>query len=273
MKSTLLILLGFLVLSDAWAQYEAPGFHRLDVHVGPQQTKLVDEQFSPVVHSARELGLRIGYQSGIRRHLLDVSLDLAGGELYPKAWSDRWLYNSTEDLYGEVTTDSILLRGRTRTVTLQAGYSYAIRSTPRGSFSLGLAVRNQLMYPKSFTNMGIMNSASLVATARATRQAGTRWLISGEIMLPVIGFNTRFPYSGTVSRPNQSLFEAFFDGGTRFVSLDKYQQVQASASLQFNVSSGLAIGLRYDFQYQQYLVDAPLRSFSQRLGLAFTFTL
>jgi hypothetical protein len=273
MKSTLLILILLAAaLSGVRAQGERPAYHRIGILVGPQQTKLLDEQFSPVIQTAGEIGVRLWYQSGFRRDRFDVSLDLATGDLYPRQWPDRWIYNTTEDVYGHVTTDSILLHGQTRTVVLQGGYTYALVSGTHGSFSVGGMVRDQLTYPTSFTNMGILNSASLAVSLRASLQVGERWTVSGEAHAPVIGFNTRFPYSGTVSLPNQGLFEAFFDGGTEFVTLDEYQQVQAAADLRYALSPTVGLGLRYDFMWQHYAITAPMRSYMQRLGVAFDMT-
>jgi hypothetical protein len=272
MKSTLLFILLAAALSDGLSQGEVPAYHRLGILVGPQQTRLLDEQFSPVIQAAGEIGARIWYQSGFRRDRFDVSLDLGTGNLYPAQWPDRWIYNTTEDVYGHVTIDSILMRGQTRTVVLQGGYTYALASSAHSSFSVGGMIRNQLSYPTSFTNTGILNSASLAVSLRASMQAGKRWTLSGEAHVPVIGFNTRFPYSGTVSLPNQVLVEAFFDGGTSFVSLGEYQQVQAAADIRYALSPTTGLGLRYDFMWQQYANPAPMRSYAQRLGVAFDLT-
>ena len=128
------------------------------------------------------------------------------------------------------------------------------------------------MYPSSFTNMGIMNSASLMVDLKANFYSGRHMLWKAGLSIPVIGFNTRFPYSGTVSTPNQTLLEAFFDGGTHFVTLDRYKQVNINLGWQLEFSSAVGIGLEYDFMWQHYTIPVTLKSYSQRLGANLHFT-
>ena len=136
----------------------------------------------------------------------------------------------------------------------------------------GVVVCSRAGIPSTFTNMGIMNSASLLINLEATWYSGSKMDWSAGINTPVVGYNTRFPYSGTVSQPNQTLFEAFFDGGTQLVSFGDYQQVNANLEWRYQLSYDVGIGLNYAFTWQQYLIPVPFRSYSQRIGATVDMT-
>jgi len=268
MKS-LLFVLGCLLTQAMAGQDSLRNYSRMGILAGAQQTKLLDQQFSPLVHRANEVSLKVYYEA--KHHLSNwsASIGAATGSLYPEQYADRTLYNTTEDIDGIITTDSFLVRGTTRTLNLQLGYTYDLVHSKHWDFSLGGAVRNQLMYPTSFTNMGILNAASLMATVQTTYYAGSRNQLRFGVSVPVLGFNTRFPYSGTVSLPNQTLLSAFFDGGTHFVSVNKYIQTNLNATWRYALTAKTNIGLQYDFMWQRYAIPVPLKQYAQSIGASF----
>lgn len=272
MRSFFFILLWFPVL-QGFSQETNRAYDRLGILAGWQQTRLVDQQFSPLMYKANELSFKLYYNAKHHQSNWNVSLEAATGSLFPPQFADRMLYNTTEDIDGNMTTDSFFVRGNTRTVNLQLGYAYDLVHKDAWRFSVGGSVRNQLMYPSTFVNIGIMNSASFLVTTEGTYYAGSKNELSLGINVPVIGFNTRFPYSGTVSTPNQSLLEAFFDGGTHFISFNKYTQVNVNAGWRYALSDGTGIGLQYDFMWQRYTTPVTLKQYSFRIGISVDFVL
>ena len=263
---TLILFLLIIIAQAGKSQGPARNYHQIGLLLGTQQSHMLDRQFSPLIHSADELSASLWYNASQNRSGWNVSLDISTGILFPTDLNGRKIYNTTQDLEGNITTDSILVTGKTRTAIFQIGYDYKVVNSLSWTISSGASVRDQIMYPNSFTNMGIMNSASLMFDVQATFYTGPRMSLKGGLSIPVIGFNTRFPYSGTVSRPNQTLLEAFFDGGTHFVTLDRYKQVNINLGWQLDLSSAIGIGLDYDFMWQHYTIPASLKSYSQRLG-------
>jgi hypothetical protein len=259
-------LLMWLVAQTVHAQNITIDYDRLGLLIGGQQTHLLDKQFSPLIYSANEISLRLYYDAKHQKSSWNASLDIASGSLFPRQYADRKVYNTTEDIEGNVTTDSFFVQGNTRTVNLQLGYAHDLIQSGHWTLNLGANVRNQLMYPTTFVNLGIMNAASFVVTTRATWYLNAENEFSLGVGIPVIGFNTRFPYSGTVSRPNQTLVEAFFDGGTHFVSFGDYNQVNVNCGYRFALSPKTGIGLQYDFMWQQYTIPATLKQYTSRIG-------
>lgn len=263
------IIISFLFFLTALvgkSQEHSPDFHRFGLLIGGQQTHMLDQQFSPLIHTANEFSGMLWYEAKHRRSNWNVGLNIAMGSLFPAGMAGRTLYHTTEDIEGNVTIDSTLIRGLTRTALLQAGYIHDITTSRSWMIGAGVSVRNQLMYPSTFTNMGILNSASILIHLHATLYSGRKTEWAAAINTPVAGFNTRFPYSGTVSLPNQTLIEAFFDGGTRFVLPDRYQQLNGHLTWRLAISQCTGIGLRYDFMWQRYEIPVPLKSYSQRIG-------
>jgi hypothetical protein len=247
-----------------------PGdFNRLGILVGGQQTNMLDLQFSPLVHRANEISLKLFYEARHQQSNWNAALGMSTGSLFPAQYADRMLYNTTEDIDGVITTDSFIVRGNTRTLNLQFGYAYDLVQSKQWNFNVGGAVRDQLMYPTSFTNMGILNAASLLATVQATYHPDDRNQLSLALNMPVLGFNSRFPYSGTVSLPNQTLLEAFFDGGTHFVSVNKYVQTNVNCTWRYALSVKTNISLQYDFMWQRYAIPVPLKQYAQSIGASF----
>jgi hypothetical protein len=265
MKSFLFLLLCLPVLSGI-AQDTNTAYSRLGLLIGGQQTHLLDQQFSSLIHRANEISFRLYYEGKHQKSNWNASLDMATGSLFPPQYADRMVYNTTEDVYGNITTDSFLVRGNTRTLNLQTGYAYDLIDSGQWQLNVGVDVRNQLMYPTSFTNLGIMNALSFLVTAKATWLVNPENQVSFGVGVPLLGWNTRFPYSGTVSTPNQTLLEAFFDGGTNLVSLGEYCQVNASCKWRLALSPKTGIGLQYDFMWQQYTIPTTLKQYSGRIG-------
>ena len=266
---SLLFLLVCLVTYPLAGQDSLRDYSRLGLLAGGQQTKLLDQQFSPLVHRANEISLKLYYEAKHHQSNWDASIGMASGSLYPVQYGDRMLYNTTEDIEGVITTDSFIVRGNTRTLNLRFGYAYDLIQSKQWDFSVGGAVRNQLMYPTTFTNMGILNAASLLATAQATYYIDDRNQLGFGVNIPVLGFNSRFPYSGTVSLPNQTLLEAFFDGGTHFVTVDQYLQANLNCTWRYALSTKTNIGLQYDLMWQRYAIPVPLKQYAQSIGASF----
>lgn len=256
----------WLFALTGFTQVTNKAYDRLGFLAGWQQTHLSDQQFSPLTYKADELSISIFYDAKHHNSSWNASLGAATGSLFPPQYGDRRLYNTTEDIDGNITTDSFFVRGNTRTVNLQLGYAYDIVHTQDWEFSLGGSVRNQLMYPSTFVNIGIMNAASFLLTTEGTYYADDRNRLSLGISMPVMAFNTRFPYSGTVSTPNQSLLEAFFDGGTHFVSFNKYMQVNVNATWRYALSDKTGISLQYDFMWQRYTIPVILKQYASRIA-------
>lgn len=262
----ILFSLLWLLATSGTSQEIIKAYDRIGILVGGQQTHLLDQQFSPLIYRANEISFKLYYEAEHHRSNWNASIDAATGSLYPPQYAGRMAYNTTEDIDGQITTDSFLVRGNTRTLNLQLGYAHDLVQSGPWELSVGAAVRNQLMYPTTFVNIGIMNAASLLATIKATYAFNSRNQLSLCAGIPVIGFNTRFPYSGTVSLPNQTLLEAFFDGGTQFVSLGKYSQVNVNCTWRMALSDKMGIGLQYDFMWQQYTTPALLKQYAGRIG-------
>ena len=273
MRINLFILLLLLApITTTWAQDINRSYHRIGVLLGRQETQMQDQQFSPLIYSANEWSGQFKYNAKYNRDNWNVALDFSTGSLFPDQFADRQIYNTTEDIEGNITVDSVFIHGSTLTGSLQLGYDYSFFQSNTLDFKAGLKARNQIMYPSTFTNLGIMNSASLLINLEATWYSGSKMEWSAGINTPVVGYNTRFPYSGTVSQPNQTLFEAFFDGGTQLVSFGDYQQVNANLEWRYQLSYDVGIGLNYAFTWQQYLIPVPFRSYSQRIGATVDMT-
>lgn len=272
MRNTHLLLLLLLVSQMVSAQTADSAYHRLGLAIGAQQTHILDQQFSPLTYSADELTSTLFYEGKQKSSNWQTSLGFSTGALYPQQFANRQVYNSEEDIEGNITTDSSLVRGTTRTFIFEAGYAYDIIRHEHLQINAGACVRNQLMYPETFVNLGILNAASLMLTTRATWQLGAKNRLRLDAAIPVVGFNTRFPYSGTVSRPNQTLLEAFFDGGTKFVSFGQYLQIQFGADFRTVLSPRIAAGLRYGFMWQQYRHTELMRSYAGNLSIVFDYS-
>jgi hypothetical protein len=268
MRSIFFFILWFLV-QPAVAQEANLAYNRLGLLVGGQQTHVLDQQFSPLVYRANELRLALYYEAKHHRSNWHASLEGTTGSLFPPQYADRMVYTTTEDIYGNITTDSFQVRGNTRTINLQIGYAHDLVQSGDFALSVGADVRNQLMYPTTFLNLGIMNALSLLVTTNASWFVNQDHQLSLGVGIPVFGWNTRFPYSGTVSTPNQTLTEAFFDGGTELVSLDKYSQFKARCKWRMALSSKAGVGLQYDFMWQRYTIPATLKHYSGSIGVTF----
>ena len=250
----------------------ADGYHRLGLQIGRQQSHVLDHQFSPLVYRANELAATLLYEGKNKSSNWHLSLQLATGALFPAQYPDRYVYNSEEDITGEITTDSFLVSGTSRTILFSTGYAHDIIRENEFELNIGASVRNQLMYPVTFVNLGILNSASLLVSTSGTWHLNSKSQFRGDFSIPVMGFNTRFPYSGTVSLPNQTLLEAFFDGGTRFVSFGQYMQINFGMSFRQMLSPKFAAGLRYDFMWQQYRHPELLRSYADSFKIALDYS-
>lgn len=272
MKRTFIIMACWCLAQLGIGQAAMQNYQRVYLQVGWQSTHLLDLQFSPLIYTAQEINAQTGYEARHLRSRWNADLSFATGSLAPAAFRDRQLYNTTEDVYGHVDVDSFIVAGHTLTGILHLGYTYDLVQSGPWALGVGLAVRNQLLYPETFTNMGLMNSASLLLAVEATYYAGSKSEIGLRLSTPVMGFNTRFPYSGTVSRPNQTLFEAFFDQGTRFVFPDEYQQVMAEARYRYALSPQTAIGLTYRFMWQRYTHPVMLKSYANSLVFHIDFS-
>jgi hypothetical protein len=253
------------------AQQTNNSYHRIGILAGGQQTQLLDLQFSPLIYKANEWSAEIYFDAGHNRSDWHADLSVSRGALFPPAFADRKIYNTTEDIYGTTTTDSFFVRGNTLTAVLQFGYEYAFVQRNKWSVSAGAAFREQLMYPSTFTNAGTMNAASLLASATIKYKAGENNTLSASIAIPVAGFNSRFPYSGTVSLPNQTLLKAFFEGGTEFVFLDQYQQINVTMNYRHKLSEHWGLGAQYDFMWLHYALPLPLKSFANRFAVTLDY--
>jgi len=271
-KIIFILLLLLASFTNASSQDLNRSYHRIGLLIGGQQTRLQDQQFSPLIHRANELSGQFRYNAKYMRDNWNASLDFSTGSLFPAQFADRQIYNTTEDIEGNITFDSVFIRGQTLTGNLQVGYDYSWLQTATWEVKAGPKVRNQIMYPSTFTNLGTMNSASLLINLEVTWYSGSKTEWNAGINTPVLGWNTRFPYSGTVSLPNQTLFEAFFDGGTHFVSFGDYQQVNANLAWRYQLSHDVGIGLAYAFTWQRYLIPVSFKSYSQRLGATVDMT-
>lgn len=265
MKHRLFFLFA-LACSGLHAQDTTNSFHRLGIAIGGQQTHLLDQQFSPLIYSASEISAKLFYEAEHGHSDWNASFAFSRGALFPSQFADRKIYNTTEDIYGNTTVDSVFIRGNTLTAQLQFGYAHDVFHTEKWALNLGASLREQFMYPSTFTNVGTMNAVSLLATAGVHYYLNPKNEFAANLNFPVIGFNSRFPYSGTVSQPNEGLVAAFFDGGTRFVSLNHFQQVNVMLGYRYSLSDRWAVGAQYEFQWLHDDLPLSFKLYSNRLA-------
>lgn len=270
MKLPALLLL-LLVSTGLQAQHETLLYNRIGIGLGVQQTQLLDVQFSPLVYQANEAALAFLYDGKHNRSNWNTLLSFSTGSMFLKEYADRKIYNTTEDIYGNISSDSFFVRGTTRTVNLQLGYEYDVLSKENWSLSTGIGIREQLMYPSTFVNVGIINTASVLVTATMRFHPDEKNEWSAGVSVPAIGFNSRFPYSGTVSQPKMHLLAAFFDG-TRFTSLDHYQQINLQLAYRHQLSGKWGIGAQYDFMWMHDDQPLALKLFSNGFAASIDYS-
>ena len=252
-------------LSVIHAQDNPAIFHRMGIMAGAQQMYFTDQQFSPLIYRANELKGVIFYEAKHNRSNWNASFSFSTGTLFPPTLKERKIYNTTEDISGEVATDSFFVTGRTRTANFLLGYAYDLVKRTKWDLNAGIAIREELMYPSTFANVGTMNALSLLLTGCLTFHPGPKNEWTASINFPLMGYNSRFPYSGTVSQPNKTLLLAFFDGGTDFTSVDHYQQVNFNLGYRYALSQKWGIGADYEFEWLHYDQPLPLKLFSNGL--------
>ncbi|MGB3077074.1 MAG: hypothetical protein WBB36_17250 [Chitinophagales bacterium] len=267
-SSLMLLLLAWTALH---AQDTSQHFNRLGMQLGGQQTHLLDAQFSPLIYRANEITVDLYYEGKHNRSNWKGSFSFATGTLIPPAHGDRKLYNTTEDIYGNIITDSFFVEGNTLTAVLELGYEYDVVRKASYTISAGGGIREQLMYPSTFVNLGIINTASLLAAATIHFHPDAKNDWTAGLQLPVVSLNSRFPYSGTVSQPEMKLLGAFFDG-TQFVSLGHYQQVNLQLGYHRQLSDKWRIGATYEFEWLKDNETLPLKLFSNLLVATVDYT-
>jgi hypothetical protein len=262
----LLLMFGFSNAQDTIQKYD-----RLGIRFGGQQTYLTDVQFSPLIYRANEVAAGLFYDSRNNKSNWNAEFSFATGQLYPPTYKDRQLYNTTEDIYGVTSTDSFLVKGNTLSAVLQIGYSYEVVLKTKWELEGGVAIYEQLMYPSSFVNIGIMNAASLVATARFRyfQSNNHEWTVG--LFFPVAGLNTRFPYNGTVSQPEMKLLAAFFDA-TKFTTLNHYQQINLRLGYRHQLSEKWGIRAEYEFLWLNDNHPLSLKQYSNHLTAALDYS-
>ncbi len=262
MRASVLLILSIFLCSLCLSQTK----NEFRLSAGYRQTLLVDRQASPLLYRSNEKQVGFQYRRFTHHALVLAELNASFGDFFPDALRTRQFYETGFQEDGSPKTGSWPLTGTLYFGQLRLGYLQRIhRSTvsPGKPVQLtgyaGLQLSNQLFYSDNIVRVGWLNSSAASAAYYAQLLLQKKHRFSVGASLALVARNTRLPYHNSVSSSSGGdNLSTVFKQGSRFVSPDKFQQVQVEAGYDYNISRKFGIGLHYSGQWLHYSEEMPL---------------
>lgn len=244
MNRIIILLLGLAVTALAQAQdYQKRPWmaleNRVGLALGIGNVKYLDQNTSPLIYRSRPKNVRLFYNLESNTFLFAFDLDLKIGSNVPKYHPSRTMYFQEEDYTGKKEDKKFPAGGSLMAGRISIGTYYKISSTQESTFKIAVGGRisNELFYPQGWTASGLFNSLSFSPEGLAQHWIDEHNSITASIHVPVVALLTRPTYDNTVSRPDKTTVEGFFEN-SRWVSPKSFLAP--------------AFGIRYDYQFNQH---------------------
>jgi len=238
--------------------------YQLGFSLGYQSRQLLDEQKSALVYQSKEFQGLLFFKKEREKSMYSTSLNFGMGSYEAKDKQGRQLYSVDYHIDGSATHDSMPVTSGILTGKLKITYLRNL-SDRNIRWMAGATIQDHLIYPEN--NVGLLNSISLNAALYVSKNIQANQTISVKFEIPVIGINTRLPWHNTASDPVKPEITTFFDKGSRWVTLDKYQSVELNIYYSRKLSTRWTIGADYEFNWMRVPYYQPMKSFVNRISV------
>lgn len=238
--------------------------YQLGFGLGYQSRQLLDEQKSALVYRSKEFQGFLFFKKERERSLFLTRLDFGTGSYEAKHKPHRQIYSVDYDIHGTATPDSFPVTSAIRDGKLKITYLRNL-SNRNIRWMAGATVREHLIYPDNY--VGLLNSISLDAVLYASKNINPHHTVSAKLEVPVVGINTRLPWHNTASDPVKPEITAFFEKGSRWVTVNRYQSVEFNFNYSWKISARWDIGADYEFNWIRVPYFQPMKSYANRISV------
>lgn len=247
----LLVLLLLFQLGRAQTPTESgvgDQYRLFSFQLGVKHLRVLDRNVSGLVHTGYLPTFSIGYEGLKNNNRIQGNLQLARGGFYAESFPNRSLIFKTEDIYGNIDSVTVPMRGTNTLAGLSLAYSRRVHFGDQMGLDLGAVLADDLYYPQGFVQPGLMNVASLSPKVDLTYAPQMQHVFSIGISVPLLTLVSRSTYNNSVSQPHDARAIAFFDQGTRWSSLESHRQIDLRLAYQWRMGSHLSSSVRYHFR-------------------------
>lgn len=268
MKTTLKLVAGLcfaLSIASARAQdtQEKPGAEfRISYLRGTQ--KLHDLQASPMIYYTTYNGLNLDYKRITEKNRWEFGLEAKTGNMIAPELGER-------EFQIEEGGDSFVLIPSQYFGEIRVGYQRQVSSNSKSQGYLGGMIRDEFYYSDGLAmNTWSMNSLEFAARYSHFVELGKKHRIEGDVILPLVAFTARMPYSNVVSQPEKSQAKAFLEE-SEFASIGAYQHPEIQLSYRYHLSHRSGLEFRYSLDWLHYSEPRSIKKSNHEIALAWVY--
>lgn len=274
MKQLLFFSLLLLFIGQEISAQEFPSFstHRnaLGLRVGLNHLAMLDRNSSSLIYQGNLPVFGIDYQAFEENSYLTARLKAGRGSFYSKTYPNRTITFKSENIYGEVDTVSVPMRGTSTLGKFELGYLRKLNPKSQMEWAAGGLLSNEAYYQEGFTTPGLMNVASFSPAIQATWWE-SNYFLSVNVSVPLVALVSRSAWHNSVSQPNGKKLKGFLQQGTELETWEKHRQVRFSAALQRKMGDRWLAGLHYDFLAAKNSTPKELRLSQHEFSMSMQF--
>ena len=247
--------------------------HTVSLSLGINRLQLQDAHLSDLIYrgSLPTIGLQYRYLG--ERGYFTGSLRGGRGAFFPVRYPDRSITFITEDVYGNVDSVRVPMRGTSTPVRIELGYLRRLNPGSPVEYAAGAIVSEEAYYQQGFVTPGLLNVASLRPVVETHWRGGGSVLASVSVSIPLVALVSRSNYEMTVSEPGGNKIGGFLSQGTTLTGPGNgHRQVRLSASLGYRIGPRLASVAHYDLGVIKNRHPQPLALREQALSLSLQYS-
>lgn len=236
--------------------------HRLELRTGYTRSDYLDRGASDFRYVAHRAVFDLDYRYTASKGSWTAGLGAGYGSMYTASYPDRKIAFANWNWDGTYDVVEVPVRGSMYSWNIHAGRLFRVNSSSKpleNRTELGPVLRWNVMYIDGFIPAGMMSAASL-AFRFEKQHAWNKHSIGFAAELPLLAAVSRLPYHGSVSSPGVSTrVGGFFSSGTRFATLNTYQELTLRLNYRYALGKRTALGLEYAPSFCRYTLPREVR--------------
>lgn len=251
--------------------------HLLSFSVGLKELTLRDQGRSPFIYFGRSLWtLGLYYEQHNPHSFFGFETRASYGNFGAKYHPNRYIVLSAKGLDDNLSSNIIPLDAQLATAWLHTYYlrQLALPIGNKWSIHLGGGLSDELLYPvDNFISENPMNLAHITLQSRIQYQLAAQHRLQLRSQAALLAVVSREPYDGSFSQPEKTLVESFFTKGTRFYTINKYQQFDLAFNYQYHPRGSFIYALGSDWTFQHLATHHSLRMLTKyhHLSIGYEF--
>lgn len=255
-----------------FAQQPANTSSRFGVALGYENVRTLDLNASPLVYSANNGVLTLGYGKNTEKVIWSIQTQLSIGSNQSKLHGIRnAAYPGKPDLFGNVDTTFYELNPIISFMSWSVDFSKFWKINSHWFF--GGEIGNGHYYGAIGADSWFFNAAGIRPGVLGKFGLGNKSQVSIQLSSALVSYIVRQPYTLDPSLPIPNFQWANIKTGSSIATLNSFQNINFKASYLKDLGNTRAVGFTYQFQWMNHaqIENRNLKKYSNSIALQYNF--